>query len=114
MKFLSRLKLVAVAAAFAGLAAAPLPALADGASISTPAWTNHALPFYFGPGQSYGIKTWLPGGQRLYVDRCSGLWCMAHTRGTYGYAFLYSLSFGQGPNSWWWPFYPKHTVYRTW
>ena len=84
-----------------GLAA---PAFAGvGADISSPAWTNHPLKLQAGPGDDYETKAVLPGGLRIYVDRCSGLWCRVHKGRAHGYAFLYPISFGHGPNSIWWP-----------
>lgn len=75
------------------------PALADGGDISTPAWTNRDLALYTGPGNNFAVRTVLPGGLRVHVDRCSMQWCRIHAGRTSGYAFLYALSFGHGPNS---------------
>jgi uncharacterized protein YraI len=104
-------------AAFAVLAGFALaqPALADsGADISTPAWTNHALPLYVGPGQDYEVRAVLAGGVRVHVARCSRLWCDVSSGRHHGYAFLYSLSFGHGPNSIWGPQELRHPGVRAW
>lgn len=91
------------------------PAMAEGtADISTPAWVNHDLPLYVGPGKQYDVRGVLPGGLRVSVDRCSQLWCRIHFAREHGYVFLYSLSFGQGPNSIWWPQQARHPGVKAW
>ncbi|HVW93145.1 MAG TPA: hypothetical protein VHB74_11115 [Devosia sp.] len=106
--FKAAMRLTSLLVIVAGVAAAQ-PALADSETdISTPAWTNHDLPLYDGPGKEFGVATVLPGGLRIHVDRCSRLWCHIHAGRSRGFAFLYSLSFGQGPNSWWWPSQARH------
>jgi hypothetical protein len=92
----------------AGIAAVQ-PAFADSEiDISTPAWTNHDLVLYKGPGRDFPPAKVLPGGLAIHVDRCSQLWCHIHTGRARGFAFLYSLSFGQGPNSRWWSTQARH------
>lgn len=91
------------------------PALAAGETdISTPAWTNHALPLHLGPGDNFAVRAILPGGQRVGVDRCSQLWCRVHAGRQQGYVFLQSLSFGQGPDSQYWPPQARHPGIHAW
>ena len=89
--------------------AAVQPAAADSETdISTPAWTNHDLNLFTGPGQQFPVSKVLRGGVAIHVDRCSQLWCHVHVGRARGFAFLYSLSFGQGPNSRWWSTEARH------
>jgi uncharacterized protein YraI len=104
LKAVARLLLPVAFAAFGVIG----PALADGGDISTPAWTNHDLRLYTGPGNNFEVRTVLRGGIRVHVDRCSMLWCRIHAGRTSGYAFIYALSFGQGPNSNWAPAQVRH------
>jgi uncharacterized protein YraI len=91
------------------------PAFASGITdLSTPAWTNHDLRLYVGPGNNYQVRTILPGGLRIGVERCSHLWCRIHAGRERGYVFLYSLSFGQGPNSQNWPPQARHPGIHAW
>jgi hypothetical protein len=96
--------------------AAPALALGEG-DISTRAFTNHALPLYDAPGnyhQPQGVIGMLPGGLEVRVDRCTRSWCAVHGRFGHGWLYLYSLSFGQGPNSIWWPPVERHGPYHPW
>ena len=103
LKTAARLSSLLLVLAGFGLAQ-PVFASPDAVSdISTPAWLNRDLPLYVGPGVSYDVRTVLPGGSHVGVDRCSGLWCEVHAGRAHGYAFLYAISFGHGPNSIWWP-----------
>ncbi len=98
----SRFRSVVLAAVAAlGFAALALPAVAASGEIGTPAFTNHDLPLYAGPGDNTAIRGVLPGGLAVRVDRCHVLWCAIHTGRAHGWVFLYSLSFGEGPNSIW-------------
>ena len=83
-------------------------------STSDQSFTNHALPLYRGPGQDYDFIGQLPGGPQIGVDRCMNLWCHVHVGRASGWAFLYALSFGQGPNSIWWPAEARHPGVGGW
>jgi hypothetical protein len=98
-----------VAATLAGVLGLAQPAMAEGeGEISTPAYTNHALPLYTDGEWRGEIVGQLPGGLPVAVDRCSNLWCRIHGRFGHGWVFLYSLSFGEGPNSIWRTQYERH------
>jgi len=96
-----------VIAAGIGLAQPAMAAAGEG-EIGTRAFTNHALPLYNDSNWNGDIVGQLPGGLQLRVDRCSRLWCKVHGRFGHGWVFLYSLSFGEGPNSIWWPQWVKY------
>jgi len=105
-KAFSRFRSVALGAIAAlGLAALTLPAMAASGEIGTLAFTNHPLPLYVGPGDNTPIRGELPGGLQIRVDGCRVLWCAVRAGRAHGWVFLYSLSFGQGPNSMWAPVY---------
>lgn len=109
LKAAARLSSFVAGAALAGLFALAGPAFAAGdGDISTPAYTNHPLPLYGGPGDRYDVRAMLPGGVKVHVDRCSGLWCRVHVGRNHGFLYLYALSFGQGPNSLSWPPEARH------
>ncbi len=112
LKTAARLSSVRVAVIGLGLAQ---PAFAGAwADISTPAWTNHDLPLFTGPNSHSYVRTMLPGGLRISVDECSNLWCRIHHGRVYGYAFLYALSFGHGPDSIDWPPPERHYGANAW
>jgi len=84
------------------LAAMALSAPAGAQEIGTRAFTNHPLILHNEPGSNTPVLGQVPGEIQVRVDRCSNLWCHIHTGHQRGWVFLYSLSFGQGPNSWFW------------
>ena len=80
-----------------------LAAPAGAQEIGTRAFSNHPLVLHNGPHQSDEEIGQVPGGIQVRVDRCTNLWCHIRAgRHQSGWVFLYSLSFGQGPNSWFW------------
>ncbi|HTJ57571.1 MAG TPA: hypothetical protein VL418_08435 [Devosiaceae bacterium] len=99
-----------LSAGIAGVLSFAQPAMASAGEgeIGTPAFTNHALPLYTDSLWRGRIVGTLPGGLPLYVDRCTQLWCQVHGKFGHGWVFLYSLSFGEGPNSIWWPQWVRH------
>jgi uncharacterized protein YraI len=99
-----RLALSLAIAAGIALAAGPVLANSD-ANISTRAFTNHNLAVYESGDRGAAQIGLLPGGLPVAVNRCSGLWCNISVGRHHGWVFLYSLSFGAGPNSVW---TPKH------
>ncbi|MGN6102923.1 MAG: hypothetical protein ACTHOR_17430 [Devosia sp.] len=105
-------RLVSFLTLAAGLAAAP--ALASEGDISTRAFTNRPVPVFDRWGDGHAQIGALPGGIRVGVDGCSRLWCHVHAGRTQGWVFLYALSFGQGPNSIWWPPIERHGPYYPW
>lgn len=106
--FKAAARLTSLLVVIAGCVAAQ-PAAADSEiDISTPAWTNRDLNLFTGPGSEFPVSRVLPGGVAIHVDRCSQLWCHVHAGRARGFAFLYSLSFGQGPNSRWWSTQARH------
>jgi len=108
-------KRFAVSLMFVAGVAATGPALAgSGADISSRAFTNHAVYLYDAWGDGHRAIGQLPGGLEVRVDRCSRLWCAVHGRFGHGWVFLYSLSFGQGPNSIFWPPVERHGPYHPW
>lgn len=102
--------MLVIAAGIAGsiALAQPATAAAGEGEIGTRAYTNHALPLYTDRNWNGEIVGQLPGGLQVRVDRCSNLWCQVHGRFGHGWVFLYSLSFGEGPNSIWWPQWVRH------
>jgi hypothetical protein len=96
------------------LVAGALPAAAAESDISTQAFTNHPLPLYDDFGRYHDALGMLPGGIAVRVDRCSRAWCNVHGRFGHGWVSLYGLSFGQGPNSIWWPPLLRHGPYHPW
>jgi uncharacterized protein YraI len=110
----SRIRGLALAAfATFGVAALAPPALAQ-ADISTRAFTNHAIELYDGPQREHRQIGEVPGAIEVRVDGCRVLWCHIHARHTRGWVFLYALSFGQGPNSIWWPPEERHGPFHPW
>jgi hypothetical protein len=113
MMFKAALRFTSLLVAAAGLAgciglAQPAVAASGEADISTHAFTNHALPLYTDGSWRGEIIGQLPGGLGISVDRCQRLWCKVHGRFGHGWVFRYSLSFGEGPNSAWWPQWVRH------
>ena len=60
-------------------------------------WTNYSSSLYTGPGTKYGEIGVVPGGLRVRVDRCSGLWCEIHAKNLHGWVILGNISFGTAP-----------------
>jgi uncharacterized protein YraI len=96
MKLVARIASLAILCAAGTVATASFAA--DGATITTPAWTNRDLGLYTGPGFGYGSRP-LQGGTQIAVERCSGLWCKITVGRQEGFVWRYALSFGHGPNS---------------
>ncbi len=60
-------------------------------------WTNIESTLYVGPGTKYDEIGIVPGGLRIRVDRCSGLWCQIHAKNLSGWMTLANISFGTTP-----------------
>jgi hypothetical protein len=73
--------------------ALPAAALETG----TPAWSLRPLTLLEGPGNAYDVTGEVAAEQRVYVDRCSKLWCQIHVGKARGWVDLYALGFGQEP-----------------
>lgn len=84
------LKLALSLALIAGFAA-PAGAVQTG----TPAWTLKPLVLLEGPGNAYDVTGEVEAEARVYVDRCSKLWCQIHVGKQRGWVDLYALAFGQ-------------------
>ena len=84
------------------VAAMAMSAPAGAQEIGTRAFSNHPLVLHNGPYQSAAEIGQVPGEIQVRVDRCTNLWCHIRAGRQSGWVFLYSLSFGQGPNSWDW------------
>lgn len=63
----------------------------------TPAWTIRPVTLWTGPGAGYDLVAEVAGEQRIYVERCSGLWCHIRSGGARGWTSKDHLSFGQEP-----------------
>lgn len=73
------------------LAAGPA---ASAARVGTPAWSIRPLVLFEGPGTEYQVTGEVDGLARIYVDRCSKLWCRIHSGGQAGWTGLYDIAFG--------------------
>ncbi len=87
--------LVKLALSLAMLLGLALPAAA--VQTGTPAWTLKALTLMEGPGHAYDVTGEVEAEARVYVDRCSKLWCQIHVGHQRGWVGLYALAFGQRP-----------------
>lgn len=67
------------------------------AQTGSPAWAIRTLVLMQGPGAAYDVVGEIPAESRIYVDRCSKLWCRVHAGGAGGWTDLASISFGQHP-----------------
>ena len=63
----------------------------------TPAWTTKAVTLQNGPGPAYDFVGDVEGEQRIYVERCSGLWCQIRAGHARGWTSKQYISFGQEP-----------------
>jgi len=78
-----------------------LPALAvqpvGSAAWTDGGWTNYSSSLYTGPGTKYAEIGVVPGGLRVRVDRCTGVWCEIHAKNLHGWMSLGNISFGTAP-----------------
>lgn len=63
----------------------------------TPAWTTRPVTLLEGPGSAYDAVGDVEGEARIYVERCSKLWCQIRAGSVRGWADMAALSFGQEP-----------------
>ncbi|MDB5541508.1 MAG: hypothetical protein JWQ89_3235 [Devosia sp.] len=84
---------------FASLSALVFLILAMGTAsaqtVGTPAWSIRPLVLFEGPGRDYDVTGQIEGQVRIYVDRCSKLWCRVHAGGQAGWTSLYDVAFGR-------------------
>jgi hypothetical protein len=74
-----------------------LASTASALQTGTPAWALRPLTLMEGPGNAYDITGEVEAKARVYVDRCSGMWCQIHAGHARGWVDLYALGFGQEP-----------------
>ncbi len=86
---------VAVLAALVLLAFGATTASAQSGS---PAWSKKPLILMEGPGHEYEVVGEIDAGARIRVDRCSQAWCRVHKGHEAGWASLYAIDFGDGPD----------------
>ena len=65
----------------AALAFLVLGTAAAMAQTGSPAWSLHPLVLMGGPGHAYDVTGEIDSHERIYVDRCSKLWCRVHAGG---------------------------------
>ena len=70
---------------------------ASAVQTGTPAWTLKALTLMEGPGNAYDVTGEVGAEVRVYVNRCSKIWCQIQANGQLGWVDLYALGFGQEP-----------------
>lgn len=99
---------------FASLSALVFLILAAGtasaAQVGTPAWSIRPLVLFEGPGTAYDVTGQIDGQHRIYVDRCSKLWCRVHANGQAGWTGLYDIAFGHVARG---PFYLPPIKYKS-
>lgn len=64
----------------------------------TPAWTTRAVTLLEGPGAAYDPVGDVAAETRIYIERCTELWCRVRSGGLRGWADTAALTFGQDPN----------------
>ena len=67
------------------------------AQMGSPAWSIRPLVLMQGPGAAYDVVGEIPAETRIYVQRCSKLWCNVRAGHSSGWTDLASISFGQEP-----------------
>lgn len=83
-------------AIFTALALLMLGSAAAQAQTGSPAWSLRTLKIFEGPGHEYQFLGEIQPATRVYVDRCSKLWCRVHAKGeAAGWTKLYDLTFGR-------------------
>lgn len=60
-------------------------------------WINADSSLFTGPGHEYDEIGVVPGGLRIRVERCTGMWCHIHAKNLDGWMPLRDISFGQQP-----------------
>jgi hypothetical protein len=94
MGVFSMMRLIAGLAALAFLI---LGTAAAQAQTGSPAWSLRPLVLMEGPGHAYDVTGEIGQYERIYVDRCSKLWCRVHAGGEAGWTKLYAITFGHLP-----------------
>jgi hypothetical protein len=79
------------------LAILALGTVAASAQAGSPAWSLKPLVLLEGPGHAYDVTGEIGEFERIYVDRCSKLWCRVHADGEAGWTKLYAITFGHLP-----------------
>lgn len=86
-------------AALSAVALLALGTVAASAQSGTPAWSIRPLVLMEGPGHAYDVVGEIEADTRIRVDRCSKLWCRVHKGREAGWTKLWSIDFGDGPDS---------------